>query len=141
MHSKFKTDGRSSRNFGSTSLKNENQEERLKFNYLTFSFKKTSWGGRKWQKTASYEHCLENRPLHEQLLFCHDLRSLKHPNCDASSQSTLRNALGVHGIWNHQISFTNERDNEETWMLVHDNSFHQIKPPLSSIMALNIIMC
>ena len=36
--SKIKKDGESSRNFGSTSFKNENQEERLKFIYLTFSF-------------------------------------------------------------------------------------------------------
>ena len=81
----------------------------------------TSWGRRKWLKTTRYEHCLGNRPLHEQLLFCHDLRSLKHPDCDASNQSTLRNVQGVHRIWNHQISFSNERDNKETWMLIHDD--------------------
>jgi len=38
--SKIKTDGGSSRNLGSASFKNENQEERLKFNYLTCSFEK-----------------------------------------------------------------------------------------------------
>ena len=39
LHSKMKTDGGSSRNLGSASFNNENQDERLKFNYLTCSFK------------------------------------------------------------------------------------------------------
>ena len=91
----------------------------------------TLWGRRKWLKTVRYEHCAGYRTLLEQLLFCHDLRSLKHPNCNTSNQSTLRNVLGVHRIFNHPISFRNERDNEETWMLVHDDSFYQIKSPLS----------
>ena len=103
--------------------------------------KTPSWSRRKRLKTASYEHCPENTALHEQLLFCHDLRSFEHPNCDASSQSTLRNVLGVHRIWNLEISFRNERDNEETCVLAHVDSFHQIKSPLSLIMAPNIIMC
>ena len=38
LRSKNKTDGGSSRNLGSASFKKENQEERLKFNYLTYSF-------------------------------------------------------------------------------------------------------
>ncbi|GAY50045.1 hypothetical protein CUMW_123700 [Citrus unshiu] len=38
LRSKIKTDGGSSRNLGSASFKTENQEERLKFNYLTCSF-------------------------------------------------------------------------------------------------------
>ena len=137
LRSKIKTDG------GSSKLHSKTKIKRKYWSLITSLVvsKTTSWSRRKWLKTASYEHCPENRPLHEQLLFCHDLRSLKHPNCDASSYSTLRNVLGVHRIWNLEMSFRNERDNEETWMLVHDDSFHQIKPPLSSIMAPNIIMC
>ena len=30
-------------------------------------------------KTTRYEYCPGNRPLHEQLLFLHDLRSLTSP--------------------------------------------------------------
>ena len=39
LRSKIKMDGRSSRNLGSTSFKNENQEKRLKFVYFTCSFR------------------------------------------------------------------------------------------------------
>ena len=111
LRSKIKTDGGSSRNLGSASFKNENQEERLKFNYLTCSFEKDF---------VRQEKTTENSKLRTLPRKISSARTasvlprsviLKHPNCDASNQSTLRNVLGVQRIWNLEISFRNERDN------------------------------
>ena len=112
--SKIKTDGGSSRNLGSASFKNENQEERLKFNYLTCSFEKDFVRQEKTTENSKLRTLSRKQSSARTASVLPRSEILKHPNCDASNQSTLRNVLGVQRIWNLEISFRNERDNEET---------------------------
>lgn len=121
---KIKTTNGNSRNLGSAS---KTKIKRKNWNLIT-SFvisKTTSWGRKKITKAKCYEQCSENRPLHRQLLFLRDLGFLKHPNCDASNQSTLRNLIKIHKIWNHQFCFKMRermKIEHECWLMIIDST-------------------